>query len=152
MLDLQAGGHLQEIEFTVGGEEFDRAGIAVPRGARDPGRDIANATTLRLVERGRRRLLHDFLKAALHRAFAVEEMHYVTVGAPEDLHFTVTRTFDITFDIEAPIAEIARAFAAGPQNLIFERGIFADDAHPLAAAARGRFDQKRKPDRPGAFG
>ena len=141
MLDLQARIHLQEIEFTSAADEFDRAGVAVTRGARDAGRDITNATAFRLVERRRRCLLDDFLKAPLHRAFAVEEMHHVTVGVSKDLHFDVTRTLDIPFDIEAAVAEITRAFAAGAQDLIIERRIFADDAHSLAAAARGRFDQ-----------
>ena len=68
-------------------------------------------------------------------------MHHVAVGVSEHLHFDVARTLDITFDIEAAVAEIARAFAAGAQDLVIEHRHFADDAHALAAAARGRLDQ-----------
>ena len=152
MLDLQPRVHFQKVKLAVAIDEFDRPGIAVAGSAGNTGGDVADVLALRIVERRRRRFLDDFLKAALDRAFAVEQMHDVAVGVAEHLHFDVARPLDVALDIKPAVAEITGALAARAHDLVVERRRLADDAHALAAAAGGRLDQERKSNRPGASG
>ena len=67
MLDLEARIHLQEIESAVLAiDELDGAGVAIGGRAGDRGRRRADFVALGRLQRGRRRLLEDLLKAALH--------------------------------------------------------------------------------------
>jgi hypothetical protein len=72
MLDLEARVHLQEIESAVVAvDELDGAGVAVRGRAGDRGRGRTDFAALGGLQRGRRRLFEDLLKAALHGTFAL---------------------------------------------------------------------------------
>ena len=114
MLDLQAGVHLEEEEAPVGAEnEFDRAGVAVARRRREPHRGGADVVAQRRRQARRRRFLDDLLEAALHRAFALEQMDRIALAVADDLHLDVARPLDIGLGVDAAVAEIALRLAGG---------------------------------------
>ena len=102
MLDLQPRVHLEEIEHAVAVDELNRARVPVPGLARNARRGLADALARRCVERRRRRFLDDLLEAALHRAFALEQVHHIAVRIAEHLHLDVTRPFDVALDVQPP--------------------------------------------------
>src|SRR5690606_26550106 len=75
MLDLQAGVHLDEVEFAILIEEFDRAGARIAEIADCLGADLADALALGCIEGGRECLFPDLLVTPLQRAVALAEMN-----------------------------------------------------------------------------
>src|SRR6185295_12699637 len=71
MLDLDAGVHLDEIEFSVLEQELDRADAEIAKVAHRLGDGFADLVALARVEGGRGALLPDLLVAALQRAVAL---------------------------------------------------------------------------------
>ena len=85
----------------------------------------------------------------LHAALAFAERHRVAVRVTEDLHFDVTRRFEVALEVDATITECGQsAIGAGLRGAL-ELGELAHDLHADAATARGGFDQQRQTD---AFG
>src|SRR5438128_1394222 len=80
VLDLQSSVQLDEMVRAVSREdELERAGIEVPDHAART-RDVGLQRVARLiVERGRRRLLDQFLVPPLDRAFALAERQHAAV-------------------------------------------------------------------------
>src|ERR1700751_283452 len=75
-------------------------------------------------------------------------MHHVAESIAQDLDLDMPWLFDITFDIEAAIAEVSLSFAARLSDRILEQIEIANNSHSLATAAGGRLDQERHPDGP----
>ena len=139
MLDLQARVHLHEIEAPVGADdEFDRAGVHVADGLRRAHGRGRHRGAGRRVDEGRGRFLDDLLVAALHRAFALEQVHAAAMRVAEDLHLDVARPLEEALEHEAAVAECAFGLAARAADRLVERRGFAHDAHALAAAAGAR--------------
>ena len=120
VLDLQPCVHLEVIERRIVSgpleKEFDRPRVAIPGRPRDRHRRIAHAAPQRRCHRRRRRLLDDLLVASLDRAFALEEVHDVTVMVGDDLELDVTRPLDETLDIQRAVAECGLRLAARLRN------------------------------------
>ena len=147
MLDLQARVHLHEIEAPVGADdELDGAGVHVAdrlRGAHGRGRHRGAGCR---VDEGRRRFLDDLLVAALHRAFALEQVHATAMRVAEDLYLDVARPLEEALEHEPAVAECAFRLAARAADRLVERGGFAHDAHALATAAGHGLDEERISD------
>lgn len=82
MLDLQASVHLDEIEFAILVEEFDRAADIVDRG-HGIGAGLADAVALFLADGGAGGLFKDLLVAALERTVTFAQMHGVALAIAE---------------------------------------------------------------------
>ena len=105
MLDLDARIHLDEVEFAVLVEKFDRPDADIAEfghRARDDGADLL---ALRRVERGRGAFLPDLLVAALQRTVALAEMNRAALAVAEHLDLDVARLGEIFFEIDRVVAE-----------------------------------------------
>ena len=152
VLNLQPRIHLHEPE-AVGfeplgavGDEFHGAGALITDrlGRRDRGR--AHLRAQLGAHARRRRLLDNFLMAALQRAVALVEMDDMAVAVGEDLHFDMARRIDVFFDQHAGVAEGRLRLAHRGFERGIEVGVLVDPPHALAAAAGHRFDQQRITD------
>src|SRR6202049_3524470 len=85
--------------------------------------------------------LDDLLMTPLHRAFALTEMDQVAVPVARDLDFNVTRPVDRFFDVDFAVVKSAFRFAGCFADGGFQFAFRIDAAHPLATAARRRFEQ-----------
>src|SRR4029079_10375758 len=142
MLDLQPGVHLHEVERAVlSGDEFNGAGARVSDGFRGGIRGLTHVSAPLFAQARRRRLFQDFLVAALYRAVALEEVHHVALRVAEHLHFDVARPLEISLYEHALVAERSFRLALRRFQRRGEALGFRDDAHALAAAARGGLDQ-----------
>ena len=148
VLDLQSGVHLEEVVTSVLiHEELDRAGIGIPDAFRHRCRIRQHRAPERRRHRQRGRFLHDFLMAALNRAFAFDERQHRPVRVPEQLHFDVAGAAQASFQIHGGIAECRTRFGSrGAQRSRQLCGI-GDGPHPLAAAAGDRLHQQWISDR-----
>ena len=147
MLDLQPRVHLHEEEAAVlVGDELDRARADVADRARGRDRGLAHLAAARLGHAGRRRLLQHLLVTPLHRAVALEQVHAVAVGVGEHLDLDVARARDVFLDQHLVVAEARRRFALARRERLRELARRVDDAHALAAAARGGLEQHRIAD------
>ncbi len=147
VLDLQPRVHLDEIERTAFGDEFDSAGADIADRARRGDRGFPHRVALLGGEPGRRRLLDHLLMPALDRAIALEQMDRVAVPVGEDLDLDMARRRSRYFSIRrrsSPKAALAsrRAPASAPAK----SAALADDPHTAPAAAGGGLDQHRKAD------
>src|SRR4051812_45092126 len=99
MLDLQARVDLHEIKVAgLADDELDRARVDVVERAAGCDRGIAHLLAqLRRHER-RWRLLENFLIAPLRRAFALVEMHDISVRVAENLELDVPRFLDVALE------------------------------------------------------
>src|SRR4051812_902634 len=113
MLDLEAGVHLDEVEFIILVEELDRAGAAIAHVGHRLGDDAAHAVALgRGDDRGRGFLQH-LLVAALERAVALAEMDRLAVAVAEHLKLDVARVAEIFLQIDGVVAERRLGFGSG---------------------------------------
>src|SRR6185312_4280074 len=97
--------HLDEEEFSVLIEEFERAGAAIAESAHRVRRDRREVGALFGVERGRGRLFQHLLVAALQRAVTLAEMDDVALTVGEDLHLDVARAIEIALEEDRGVAE-----------------------------------------------
>src|SRR6266849_8228579 len=81
---------------------------------------------------------------ALYRTLTFEQMHHAPVVVPEDLHFHVPGPLDKTLDVERAVAERRESLSTRLLHGIGNLGTLADQPHALAAAAGGRFHERRK--------
>ena len=86
-------------------DELDGAGRAVADRACQRDRLGAHRGARPGVEQWARRLLDDFLVAALDRAFALAQMHDIAVRVAEHLDLDVTRLFDVFFEKDPVVAK-----------------------------------------------
>ena len=77
-------------------------------------------------------------------------MDHAAVRVAEHLHLDMARPFDVAFDVEPPVTEVALSFGTRARYFAVERTRLAHDPHPLATAAGRRLDQERKSDPGGA--
>ena len=106
MLDLQPRIHFEEIEALVlSGDKLDRAGAVVTDRLRQRDRLLSHFLAGRGIKQRRRRLLDDFLVAALDRAFALAEVDDIAVLVAKHLNFDVARIRDELFDEDPLIPE-----------------------------------------------
>src|SRR6516225_3677397 len=75
-------------------------------------------------------------------------MHDAAESIAKDLDLDMPRPFQITFDIEAAIAEVSLTFTARLRDRILQQIEIANNAHALAAAARRGLDEQWRSDRP----
>src|SRR5262245_4851794 len=141
MLDLQPRIHFKEIEAPVlSGDKLNRAGTVVTDRLRQRDRLLSHFLAGRGIEQGRRRLLDDFLVAALDRAFALAEMDDVAVLVAKHLDFDMARIRDELFDENALIPERRLCFRTRARKSFLHVGLAVGDAHALAAPAGAGLD------------
>src|SRR5690349_9836778 len=121
VLDLDARVHLEEIELVAlrVDEEFDGAGAAITQPAGKTQRGIVQPRAQSARDARRRRLLDQFLVAALHGAVALTQVDQVPGAVAEHLHLDVPRTRHEPLEIDARVAEGRARFGAGQ----LERGV-----------------------------
>ena len=146
VLDLQPGVHLHEEELVRGGvgdQELDRAGAGVADAPGCLAGCLADAGAGRRVEQRRGSLLDHLLVAALQGAFAFAEVDDGARAVGEHLHLDVTGGVDEALEQQCVVAERALSHAPGRDQRGGQLAGGVNPQHPLAAAARGRFDQQR---------
>ena len=98
------------------------------------------------TERGARALLDQLLMAPLHRAVALAEVDHASEAIAHHLDLDVARMLEILLDVHRAIAERGERLVLGQAEELGELLGIVRDPHPLAAAARRRLDDHRKPD------
>ena len=151
MLDLEPGVHLHEIERAGAcssglGDELDGARAHVADRFRRRHRGAAHRGAALWCHAGCGRFLEHLLVAPLDRAVALEEVHAVAVAVAEDLDLDVARPAEILLDQDAVVAEGGGRLALAGGERRGELARRLDDAHALAAAARGGLDEHRVAD------
>src|SRR4029079_16601493 len=91
----------------------------------------------------RRRLLEDLLVAALDRAVAFAEVDPVSVAVAQHLELDVARTLDQPLQDEPVVAERRERLASRGREAVLDRCRAPDNAHALAATARGGVERVR---------
>ncbi len=147
MLDLEAAVDLDERRRPVGAEqELEGPGVDVAELAAGPlDRGLHRLARLGR-ERHRRRLLDELLVAALNRALALAEREHAALGVAEHLDLDVAGRDERTLEVERSVSERGLGLRARGAVGGLEIRRRVDDAHPLAAAARGRLEQHREPE------
>ena len=87
--------------------------------------------------------------AALERTIALAEMDHVALRIGDNLELDVAGLFKILLQVHLARAERGLALGASEREQARQLACVAHDPHPLAAAARRRFDQHRITDRLG---
>src|SRR5882762_10385137 len=147
VLDLDARVHLHKVEGAVRVEqELDRPRPYIADRLRQLHRCVADVLAQRLVHYGRRRLLHELLVAALHRAVALAQMHHLAVGVAHDLDLDMARTRQVLLDVDLVGVEGGERFLFRERKGLRELLRVVGDTHPLAAAARRGLDDDRETD------
>jgi hypothetical protein len=146
---LETGVHLQEIEiFVLVDQELNGAGVDVT----DGGGGFAGhgphapAQVVVVVDEWRRRLLEQFLVAALERAFALAQRDDAAELIGQKLNFDMPGAGNELLQVDRAIAKggLRLAPGSGQQGGQLAGGV--DLAHALAAAAGRSLDQQRKTD------
>ncbi len=147
VLDLQAGIHFHEEEFSTGiQQEFHGAGTDVADGLGRLYRSFAHGAAQLGGEAWRRRLFNHFLMAALDRAVAFVQVQAVAVLVGEDLDFHMARFEHVFLDQHARIAERRLRLALGGRQRLGQVRLAFDHLHALAAATGGGLEQHRVAD------
>ncbi len=105
MFDLKPGVHLDEIEFAVLVEEFDRAGAAIAHVGHRPGNDAAHMGALFGGDDRGGCLLDHLLVATLDRTVALAKMDRLTRAVTEYLEFDMLGIAKIFFHVDGRVAE-----------------------------------------------
>ena len=134
MLDLEPGVHLDEVEFAVFVEEFDRAGAAIAHVGHRLADDLAHPLALFRRDCRRGRFLEHLLVAALQRAIALAEMDRLALAVAEHLELDVPRVGEIFFHVDGVVAERRARFGRGLAHQAFE--LVLDRAPPSCRARR----------------
>src|SRR6266498_5166286 len=106
MLNLDARIHLEEVERLAVGvdEELDGARPTVPQMLAKHGCGMLHVGAKTVAQRGRWRLLDEFLVTPLNRAVTISEMdHPITVA--EKLYLDVAAGLDEALQIDAGVTE-----------------------------------------------
>ncbi len=141
VLDLNARIDLDEVNiFVFVHQKLDRTRAGVVGGAAQFEGVGVEFVFGFLRQSNRRGDLDHLLKATLHGAIALVEVHQISVLVSENLHLDVLRIVDIFFDKNRIVAECRAGFVARFIVFRFHFGVAAHDAHPASAAARGRFN------------
>src|SRR5436190_2552891 len=146
MLDLQAGIHLNEIEFDILVKEFDGADALIAELLHRPRDAPANRFALRRIEGGGMRFIPHILMAPLQGAVAFAEMDRIALAIAEDLDFDMARPLEIFFEIDITIAERRLRFCLRRLDRILKVGFGMRDLHASPTAAGRRLDQHRIAD------
>lgn len=151
MLDLQAGVHLEEIEFLALGiiDELDGAGGFIGnRGTKIDGR-LVQAGAGCSGKAGGGGLLDHLLVSPLQRAVALAERDHLALAIAEDLHLDMPGLGYKTLDINARIAEACPCGALHAFEGRFQAFGITAKLHPDAAAAGRAFQHDGIADRLG---
>ena len=147
MLDLDPPVQLEEEEVAAVEDELGGARAPVRDRPGEGDRGVAHRRAQLRIEGGGGRLFEHLLVAPLDRALALAEGDGAAVPVTEKLDL------DVAWPLEEALAEDAvvpegglRLPACGVQRIVELRGR-ADDAHPAAAAARGRLHDQREAER-----
>ena len=147
VLHLEPRVHLEKIEPALGVEqELDRPGANVFHGSRRRDCRLSHSPAQRRVERRARSLLDDLLVPPLDAAFALEEMDRVAVPVREDLELDVPGSSEELLQVNPVVSERGRGDPTPLRESARQLRRGLDPRHALAAPARGRLDQDRKPD------
>jgi hypothetical protein len=137
VLDLYARVHLDEEEFVVLVEKFERPRAAIADLAAGFGAPLADARQCAQRDAGGRGFFDDLLMAALHRAIALEQVDGVLVLVGKHLDFDVPRRLEVFFHVHLGIAERRSGFRSGQADRRQQCRLGVHDAHAAAAAAAG---------------
>ena len=139
MLHLDARVHFNEVVFAVLiHQKFDGTGIDIAHFARDFQRILIQVVA-RFLRHGKcRRVFHDLLIAALHRAVALIQMHDVSMRIAQNLHLDVLGLFDVFFKENIPVAKGLERLALHQREIIAQLLLVLDLAHAAPAAAGRR--------------
>ena len=126
--------------------DVDRPGANVFHGSRRRDCRLSHSPAQRRVERRARSLLDDLLVPPLDAAFALEEMDRVAVPVREDLELDVPGSSEELLQVNPVVSERGRGDPTPLRESARQLRRGLDPRHALAAPARGRLDQDRKPD------
>src|SRR6202171_2595164 len=149
MLHLKACIHFEEVEISLGvHQKLHCSRVRVARFARQPHGSFAHSTAQFGSHEGRWRFLDHLLVPALHRAFALTEVHDVAMCIAEYLDVDVAAPSKITLEIDARITErmerLRRSIAPRGRQL----GLVPHQTHALSAAPRDGLEQHRETEFP----
>src|SRR5262245_14303860 len=105
MLDLNAGVHLNEIEFAVFIEKLDGTDPEIADLAHGFRNRFADRIARACVKRGRGAFLPDLLVAALQGAIALAQVNRLTLAVTKNLDFDVTRSLEISLNVDGIVTE-----------------------------------------------
>ena len=149
---LQARVHFEEVEvFLRIDQKFNGASIGVVGRLRDFDGNLAHAAAHIGIDNRRRRLLENFLVAALDGTLALAEPNGIAVLVGQHLHLDVAGIDDRFFDIHFAVAKRTLRLASGgfEGGTKFLAGVH--QAHAFAAAAGRSFQHHRVADALGDF-
>src|SRR5207344_960873 len=122
-------------------EELERPRAAVADRAAGALRGCLHLLAGLRCQRRRGRLLDQLLVATLDRALALAEREHAALPVAEHLDLDVASPRDRLLDVEAPVAERSERLGGRGLERALELAAVVDQAHALAAAARGRLEQ-----------
>ncbi len=147
VLHLQAGVHFHEIELAARiQQKLNRASAHIIHGLGHLHRCSPKGFTLLLSEPECGRFLNHFLVAALCRAIAFEQMHYIAVGVGKHLHFHMARLDNLFFKHHRGVAKCVFCLALTTFKCGLQIACTADNSNALATTAGHRLDHQRKTD------
>ncbi len=145
MLHLQAGVHLQEVEFlplrVV--DELHRAGALIGDALAQLHRRRVQAGAHFVREEGGGGLLHHLLVPPLEGAVPLAQRHHLALAIAEDLHFHMARLGHEALQIDPRIAEGGMGGALHPGEGVAQLDGRMAQVHADAAAAGGGFQHHR---------
>ena len=145
MFNLQPRIHFKKRKRTVRREQkFDRSRTLVPGGPCDSDSFAMQCRPRFRRERLRRTFLNQFQETPLDRTFPFKEMNAVSVPISEDLNFDMSRSFDVSLDIDALIPKIPPGLAAGYSQRRIELAPGGDDVHAFPATTLCGLDDNRQ--------
>src|SRR5215207_8605232 len=146
MFDLEAGVHLDKVEFSFRVDELYGPGTLVTQGADQVGRGRHETVPYVLWQTWRRRFLDELLVAALDGTVPLGEGYRLTVRIGEDLYLHVPEPFQVLLDVDRAVAEVSLALPACAEIGGVDLGLGLDHPHPLPSAAGARLDDQRVAD------
>src|SRR5215216_6405575 len=146
MLDLEAGIHLDKVEFSVRVNELHGTCAPVTQGADQIGRGRHETFPYVPWQAWRRRFLDELLVAALDGAVPLWEGYRLTVRVGEDLYLHVPEPFEVLLDVDRAVAEVGPCLPARAEIGGLDLGLGLHHPHPLPPAAGARLDDQRIAD------
>jgi len=146
VLDLQAGVHLDEVEFAILIQKLHRAGAAILELSDGIGGEFADPVALFGIEGRRRCFLEHLLVPALQRAVAFAEMNPGAQSVAQHLDLDMARPGKVLFEIDGVVAERSLGFGAREGEGLRGGLRILHDLHAASATAGNGLDQDRPPD------